>query len=117
MTFKLITRAAARATRGATGACVAIQSLYRDRGAYDMEACARDTACDTASAPCDTTCDTDRHDHDTTPVRATTPPNACCDKALCVRLMHSLDHRCVHCALDPVLTQCIVLSHCLDNCS
>ena len=35
----------------------------------------------------------------------------------CVQPVRSLGHGCVHCALDPVLTQCTVLSHCLDHCS
>ena len=34
-----------------------------------------------------------------------------------VQRAHSLGHGCVHYALDPVLTQCTVLSHCLDHCS
>ena len=37
--------------------------------------------------------------------------------AVQARPVRSLGHGCVHCSLDPVLTQCTVLSHCLDNCS
>ena len=92
---------------------VAIQFLYHGRrGARDTAACSRDTACDTTNARCDTPT--------TRLVRPTTWPSARCDMALCARprrSVRSLGHGCVHCAVDLVLTQCTVLSHCLKHCS
>ena len=72
------TLAAARATQHAAGACVAIQSLYRERGAYN-------TACDKANVRLDTSCDMARHGHDTASVRTTTRRCARYDTALCER--------------------------------
>ena len=37
--------------------------------------------------------------------------------AVSAQCARSLGHGCVHCVLYPVLTQCTVLSHCLDHCS
>ena len=66
------TRVAVSATRRAAGPCVVIQTLYRDRGAYDNTVCARDTACDTAELS-----------HDTALVLATTQrPGRCVRTAL-----------------------------------
>ena len=69
-----VTRTAASPTRRTAGACVAIQTLYRDRRACNTTACARDTA--------NARYDMVGHGHDTAPVYATTRPNACSDTAL-----------------------------------
>ena len=61
----------------------------------------------------------------TRPSTATIRPSASHDTTLCARPGRIARaactqlgfHGCVHCALDPVLTECIVLSHCLDHCS
>ena len=45
---------------------------------------------------------------------AATRPGQACDTAQCAR---KLGQGWVHCALDSVLTQCTVLSHCLGHCS
>ena len=52
--YSVATCATALETRCAAGACVAIQTLYRDRGACDTANCARGMAYDTASACCNT---------------------------------------------------------------
>ena len=83
------THAATRQTRHAAGACVAIPILYRGR----------EGACDTHSLRA-------RHgregSHDTAP------------NARCAR---SLGSGFTPYAPNPVLTQCTVLSHCLEHCS
>ena len=94
----------------ATGACVVIQTLYRDRGAYD-------TARGTSHG---TTCDTAGHDHDTAPVRATTRRCVHGLGAVYARLVRSVREACAQpgtlgCAPNPVLTQDTILSHCLDH--
>ena len=89
------------------GSWVTIHFLYHDRrGARDTTMCACDTA--TTRRQC-----APRH----SPVRAAT--RRCARDLGVVRAqpVRSLGHVCVHCALDPVLTQCTVLSHCLDHCS
>ena len=43
-----------------------------------------------------------------------TLPSQASDTAQCV---HRLGQGWVHCAFDSVLTQCTILSHCLDHCS
>ena len=120
-----MTRAVACATRRAAGAYIAIQILYRDwKGACDIAVCAHDTACDTASARCDTLATrlglatirrryAPRHGS----VRAVTRRYASGLGAVRARPGRNLGHGCAHCALDPVLTQCTVLSYCLDHCS
>ena len=84
------------------GVCVAIQTLYLDRGACDTaRVIARDMTCDMASAGCDMTGRGPRYG----PVRTTT---RCCARGLgtvCAQRARSLGHGCVHCAVDPVLTQ------------
>ena len=62
-----------------------------------------------------------RHDreegHDTARGRPAT--RRCAHGLGTVRMQHAhnLGLGCAHCALDPVLTQCTVFSHCLDHCS
>ena len=54
------------------------------------------------------------------PVRHDTALSSRCARglgAMRAQCAPSLGHVCVHCALDLVLTQCTILSHCLDRCS
>ena len=94
---------------------VVIQFLYcEQRGARDTAACARDTT----SARCDTLATRPaRPRYDA--LRATTRRPARGVRASWAQCSRSVraGHVCVHCALDQVLTQCTIQSHCLNHCS
>ena len=98
---------------------VAIQILYRGGGEALCHDTVRDTATIRRPAPCDMAQES-----------CNTLDNArgrglgletifVCRSAHAgwAQCMRSLGHGCVHCALNPVLTQCTLLSHCLDHCS
>ena len=98
------TLAAARATRRAAGFGLRYNFLIVTRGGDDITTCASDTTCDTTSARCDMA---GRGPLYSASAHHDTAPNA--------RRARGLGHGCVHCALDPVLTQCTVLSHYLEH--
>ena len=110
-------RQRSRARGDKTGRCL----RYGRRGCNTACPCVQHSAqkapYDTAPMRHDTAGARLRHCHDTAGEGATIRPNARHDTALCSWPVRSLGQGWVHCALDSVLTQCTILSHCLGHCS
>ena len=87
--------------------------MYRDIGLRARAAGSHDTASNPATQPHNTAHQSERGRSVSQGAPATRSGQAYYT-AQCV---HRLGQGWVHCALDSVLTQCIVLSHCLGHCS
>ena len=78
---------------------------------------AHNTACDTAGACCDTTEVRPRYGRGPGQDMAGPGHDTARQGWLSAQRARNLGHGCAYCALDPVLTQNTVLSHCLSHCS